>query len=128
MLTFLNPESIGKPFGSYSHVVMAPAGCRWLYVSGQVGNTPDGNVPSDFETQARQTWTNLVAAVRAGGMDVRDIVKVTTFLTRREDIPAARTVRAATLQNHAPASTLLIVSGLADPGLLIEVEAIAARA
>jgi enamine deaminase RidA (YjgF/YER057c/UK114 family) len=128
MLRLLNPDTIAKPFSSYSHVVAAPEGCRWLHVSGQVGAAPDGTIPESFEAQARQTWANVLAAVRAGGMAARDIVKVTTYITRREDIPAVRTIRDEALQGHRSASTMVIVSGLAAPSLLIEVEVIAAQA
>jgi 2-iminobutanoate/2-iminopropanoate deaminase len=127
MLKFTNPDTLSKPFSRYTHVVTAPEGCRWVHISGQVGATVEGGIPEGFEAQARQTWKNVLAAVRAGGMDVKDIVKANIFLTRREDIPASRAIRDELLKGHAPASTMLLVSGLALPSLLLEIEVIAAR-
>lgn len=127
MLKFTNPDTLSKPFSRYTHVVTAPEGCRWVHISGQVGARVDGTVPEGFEAQARQTWANVLAAVRAGGMDIKDIVKANLFLTRREDIQASRSIRDEVLQGHAPASTMLLVSGLALPALLLEIEVVAAR-
>lgn len=128
MLEFTNPGTIGKPFSRYTHVVSAPENCRWVHISGQVGVTRDGSILDGFEAQARQTWANVLHALRAAGMGLDDIVKTNIFLTRREDIQVSRDIREEALQGRAPASTLLIVSGLAHPSLLLEVEVIAARA
>lgn len=127
MLELINPNSIAKPFSRYSHTVVAPENCRWVHISGQVGAAPDGRVLNGFEAQCRQSWANVLHALRAGGMGLDDIVKVNVFLTRREDIGISRTVRDEALQGRAPASTLLIVSGLATPELLLEIEVIAAQ-
>jgi enamine deaminase RidA (YjgF/YER057c/UK114 family) len=127
MLKFHNPNTLSKPFSRYTHVVTAPEGCRWVHISGQVGATVEGAIPEGFEAQARQTWENVLAAVRAGGMDIRDIVKANIFLTRREDIQSSRMIRDEMLEGHAPASTMLLVSGLALPSLLLEIEVVAAR-
>ena len=127
MLKFTNPATLSKPFSRYTHVVTAPEGCRWVHISGQVGATVEGTVPDGFEAQARQTWANVLAAVRAGGMDIKDIVKANIFLTRREDIQSSRSIRDEVLKGHAPASTMLLVSGLALPSLLLEIEVVAAR-
>jgi enamine deaminase RidA (YjgF/YER057c/UK114 family) len=61
-------------------------------------------------------------------MGLQDLVKVTVFLTRPIDIPAYRHIRDQALAGARPASTLLIVAGLAHPDWLIEIEATAARA
>ncbi len=127
MLEFENPQSIGKPFSRYSHVVTAPENCRWVHIAGQVGVARDGSIADGFEAQARLAWANVLHAIRAAGMGLDDIVKTNIFLTRREDIQASRDIREEALQGRAPASTLLIVSGLAHPSLLLEVEAIAAQ-
>ena len=127
MLKFVNPESIAKPFSRYSQVVSAPENCRWAHISGQVGVARDGTMPEGFEAQARLAWANVLHGVRAAGMGLDDIVKVTIYITRRDDIAAYRAVRDEALQGRAPAATMVIVSGLAHPALLIEVEAIAAR-
>ncbi|HJR23145.1 MAG TPA: Rid family hydrolase, partial [Dongiaceae bacterium] len=69
----------------------------------------------------------LIACVEAAGFEVQDLVKVTVLLTRAGDVPASRQVRERVLGAAEPASTLMIVAGLASPDWLIEVEGVAAR-
>lgn len=61
-------------------------------------------------------------------MSVQDLVKVNVILTRAGDVAASRGIRDRMLQGAQPASTLIVVAGLAAPDWLIEVEGIAARA
>lgn len=128
MLTFRNPDGAPAPASRYSQSVEIPAGARWLQISGQIGVRPDGSVCEGAEAQMEQAWSNLIANLRAAGMGPEDLVKVTVFLTRTEDIPVSRSVRERMLQGAAPASTLLVVAGLASPDFLFEVEGIAAKA
>lgn len=128
MIQRLNPASVSAPFSRYSHAVSVPQGYRWLYVSGQVGADRDRKIPKEFEAQAELAWSNLIACIKASGFEVQDLVKVTLLLTRASDIAASRLVRDRMLGPVEPASTLMIVAGLAAPDLLIEVEGVAARA
>lgn len=128
MLTRRNPEGAPAPGSRYSQSVEVPAGARWLHISGQIGVAPDGTVRKGAEAQIEQAWNNLLANLKAAGMGPEDLVKVTVFLTREEDIPVSRTIRQRALGDAAPASTLLVVAGLASPDYLFEVEAIAAKA
>lgn len=121
-----NPPGIAPPASRYSHGVAVPAGARRVVVSGQIGIAPDGTVEEAGEAQMRRCWANLFAVLAEQGLSKRDLVKVTVFLTRREDIALYRTVRDEVLEGHAPASTLLIVSGLAAPDLTVEIEGEAA--
>ena len=84
----------------------------------------DGNIPDDAETQAVFAWRNLLAQLRAAGMDIKNLVKITTIVRDEADISAVRTDRAAVLGSHKPASTL-IVGGLSNAAWKVEVEAIA---
>ena len=127
-IKFLNPEGVVKPFSRYSQAADAPGGFRWLHISGQVGATPDGKILEGFTAQAEQTWKNILAILAAAGMGVQDLVKVNVFLTRAEDIADSRRLRDEALQGAAPASTMLIISALAHPALLVEIEAVAAKA
>ena len=123
-----NPGNVAAPTGPFSHGVEVPSDARWLYISGQIGLAPDGKVPADLEGQANQVWRNIKAILAAAGMGVENLVKCTHFLTRAEDVAAYGKVRAGHLGEARPASTLLVVSALARPGLLVEVEAVAAKA
>ena len=109
----------------YSQAIMVEAG-RTLYVSGQVGLNADGTCPPDFAAQAERAFVNLGGVLAAAGMDVEDIVKMTVFLTDAADYVKYGMIRAAFLGDHKPASTLLIVAGLARPEWKVEVEAVAA--
>lgn len=122
-----NPNTVAAPGGPYSHGIESSPNTRWLHIAGQIGIAPDGNAPTDFEGQADQCWRNVKAILAAAGMSVENLVKVTHFLTRQEDVAAYGKIRARHLGDARPASTLLVISALARPGLLVEVEAIAAK-
>ena len=94
----LNVHNPHAPLGAYSNGISTPAGGRWLHIAGQVG------------------------------MTVADLVKVTHYLVRGEDLPAYNPVRLRHLGSARPASTLVVVAGLARPEWRIEVEAVAWRA
>ena len=96
--------------------------------AGTPGLALDGQLPSDMTGQAELAWTHIVAMLNKAGMTVHDLVKVTHYLLRAEDIPAYVKVRSKYLGDARPASMLLIVPGLVKPDYLLEVEAIAAKA
>ena len=70
-----------------------------------------------------EAFANLRAVLTANGMAVENIVKTTVFLTDRGLLPIFRSARSAVFGDHAPASTLLFVAGLADPRFVVEIEA-----
>jgi len=128
MLTHHNPATIVAPASRYSQAVEAPAGCRWLYISGQIGVGSDGAIEKGFEAQARRTWSNLIATLNTAGMGPRDLMRINIYLTRADDLAAARLTRDEALAGVAPpAGTLVVVAALAHPDLLIEIEAVAAK-
>jgi 2-iminobutanoate/2-iminopropanoate deaminase len=122
-----NPATIAAPQGAYSHSVEAPAGSRTLYIAGQVGVDSKGTIGKTFEVQAENAFKNLAAVLADAGMGFADVVKVTTFLTSRDDAPALREIRSRHMGEHHAAATLLIVAGLAHPDFKIEVEMIAVK-
>jgi enamine deaminase RidA (YjgF/YER057c/UK114 family) len=126
-MKLFNPPKIAAPAATYSHGVEIAPNARWLYVAGQVGTKPDGTMAPDIEGQAEQTWLNVVAILEGGGMNIKNLVKVTSFLTRPQDVPAYAKVRDRFLGDMRPATTMIVVQALARPGWLIEVEAIAAN-
>ncbi|MDR6293528.1 enamine deaminase RidA (YjgF/YER057c/UK114 family) [Inquilinus ginsengisoli] len=125
-ITLHNPAGVAAPFSRYSQGASAPAGARWLHISGQVGATPDGTVPEDPERQMELAWDNLLAVLTDAGMAVTDLVKVDGFIIRPDLLPLYRSVRERRLAGHATASTLVIVAGLVVPSLLVEIQAVAA--
>jgi enamine deaminase RidA (YjgF/YER057c/UK114 family) len=123
---YVNPQSLVKPTG-YTHVVIAPDG-RTVYIAGQVAFDSTGAVvgEGDFSAQAEQVYRNLERALQSVGGTMADLVKTTTFITDIKNLPSLREVRSRRLSKaQPPANTLLQVSSLARPDLLIEIEAVA---
>lgn len=123
-----NPASVHPPRGLYSHSIRVPAGADLVFISGQVGVDETGTVMQGARQQARQVLTNLGRCLEAEGMTFSDIVRLTVYLTNEADIPAIREERLAFLgDKELPTATLLVVKGLAQPELLVEIDAIAAK-
>ena len=123
-VTFSNPATVHAPGSRYSHAALVEGPGHRLVMSGQVGIAPDGTVATGGQDQIAQALANLGAILAAHGMGPAHIVKMVVFLTDRSLIPAWRLERDKFLGGtHAPASTLLVVAGLADPRFVFEVEA-----
>lgn len=86
----------------------------------------DRSIPEDFAEQASLAYTNLHAVLAAAEMPPANLVKVTVYPTDAAHIEAHRTAVCGILPDPPHATTLLVVSHLADPRFLVEVEAIAA--
>jgi enamine deaminase RidA (YjgF/YER057c/UK114 family) len=127
MLKFRNPKTIAPPQAAYSHSVEAPAGARVLAVAGQVGVDASGKLAADFEGQCENAFANLKKVLEDAGMGFGDVIKTTTFITDRANVPKMAAIRQRYMGDARPAATLLIVAGLADPNFLIEVEMTAAK-
>ncbi len=126
MPTSHNPTDIAPAFSRYSLGVEVPSAARWLMISGQVGVAPDGTLAEGAEAQMERSWRNVIAILASAEMTPQNLVKVTAYLTRPEDTALYRQVRDRMLEGAEPASTLVIVAGLADPAWLVEIEATAA--
>jgi 2-iminobutanoate/2-iminopropanoate deaminase len=126
-IKFHNPKSVSLA-GKYSLGAEVPQGARLFYVSGQVGVDSKGKLQPSIEKQVAQVWKNIREVLKSAGMGFKNVVKVNVFLTDSRFIVPYRTIRDRYFPNAPfPASTLLIVQGLADPGMLVEVEVVAAK-
>lgn len=123
MLERLNPPTAPLPASSYSQAIVHPASAKRVVVSGQIGVTVDGKVLDGLDAQVRQSFENLVAVLAAAGATPADVVKVTTFMVAPGDVTVARKWRKHFFGDAAPASTYIVVAGLAAPEFLFEVEA-----
>ena len=124
---FYNPRTVSAPVNPYSHGAEVQGGSKLLYMAGQVGRRGvDGHILPDFESQARQTYSNIEQVLREAGMELTNLVKITTYITDRENLESMRTIRKEILGDHKPAHTLVIAAGLAFEEYLIEVECVAA--
>jgi enamine deaminase RidA (YjgF/YER057c/UK114 family) len=127
---FLSPKTLIPPVG-YSHIAKVNHGTI-VYLAGQVSSDAAGKLigEGNFEAQVEQVFGNLKIAVEAAGGTLADIVKLNIYLVAevdQADVPKLRAIRDRYVNvQKPPASTLVVVSRLARPGWLIEVEAVAA--
>ena len=122
----LRPEGlVNNP--AYSHVVKVTGGTT-VYVAGQVGLDADWELAGDFEAQAVKAFENLKTALAAAGATPEDIVMTRIYIVDydQDKLAGLRAARSTVFDlDVPPASTLLGVSSLAQPGILIEVDATA---
>jgi enamine deaminase RidA (YjgF/YER057c/UK114 family) len=117
---------VSHQIGKYSDAVEVRPNLRWLFTSGTPGLEIHGTLPADITGQTKLAWTHILSVLEQANMDLTDVVKVTQYLTRAEDIAAYAKVRTHFLGDAEPASMLLVVQQLVRPDFLVEVEVIAA--
>lgn len=123
--TRLNPYPVDDRYaGIYAHGV-ATGDPPTVYVSGQIGFGVDGTLPRDFRGQCENAIRNVERVLGEAGLGLGEIVKMSFFLTRRDDMGALVGVRKALLDGVSPAITTVMVAGLVEPEWLVEVEAVA---
>lgn len=120
-----NPEAAGMTTPTHSHAVETRSGTRNLHISGQIGMDASGNIGRDAKEQSTFIFQNIAEVLKAAEMSIDNLVLLRCYLVEASDLPAFREVRASFLSGRRPASTLVIVRALADPRLLVEVEALA---
>jgi enamine deaminase RidA (YjgF/YER057c/UK114 family) len=119
-----NPPGVHTPQANYSHVTRVG---NTLYISGQLGLDVDGTLigPGDAAAQAEQCYRNIQAIIHHFGGSMDDIVKITQYITDLAYRPLVAGPRDRYLGTPGPASTLVVVKGLAAPEYLVEIEALA---
>lgn len=128
MLEHIHSEETPSPLSAHSDAVVIPAGARILISSGQLGMRRDGTIPDTIEEQVEAAFDNVEAVLRAAGMTLADLVKMTTYITDSSYRDAFRAERAKRVGAPAPASTRVVITALSLPDLKIEIEIIAAKA
>lgn len=118
-----NPATVHQPLAGYVHQIELTGPTRWLVLSGQVGQRPDGTVPEDPVEQINIALANLRSNLEAAGMRVEDVVKLTIYLVGEIDVQRRRVALEAWLAGHEPCMTLLFVSALAAPKYRVEMDA-----
>ena len=112
--------------GAFSAGVEAPAG-RTVYISGQVSMDAEGNVvgEDDPKAQTEKVLENVAIVLEEAGGTLDDVVKVTVFITDMGHYDEIHEVRRRFFGEPYPASSMVEVSALIEPRLLVEVEAVA---
>ncbi len=111
---------------NYAHGMVVEGAAKWVHLSGQIGMAPDGTVADGFEAQCRQAFTNIKACLRDAEMTLDDVVMLRIYLIRQEDLATFRRIRGEVFGERIFPSTLLFISGLVTPALLVELEVVAA--
>ncbi|MHC1781382.1 MAG: RidA family protein [Anaerolineaceae bacterium] len=127
MKEFRNPADVHPPIGGYTHQIEIKGSERILILSGQIGRALDGTVPEDPIEQLELAFENLERNLKAAGMEMRDIVKITLYLAGEFDTDRRREATARRLQGHQPCMTVLFVSGFVSPTIRLELDAWASK-
>mgnify|MGYP004000076599 CR=1 FL=1 len=126
MFARYKPTTVAPPSSKFCHGVAVEGAGRWLHLSGQVGCNADGAIAGDAEAQMLQCWRNILNIIEDAGMSRDNLVKVTAYVTDASLVPLYRETRDQMLDGYECASTLLVISALAHPDWVVEIEAIAA--
>lgn len=113
---------VAPPVSHYCHVTKAGP---IVWVSGVVGVTADGKIPESTVEQFDIAMDVMDKSLRAAGAGPEHVVKVLVFMTDIKERPLINPRRIAYFGEHKPASTLVEVTGLVDPRMKVEIEAMA---
>lgn len=121
--------SSGGPWeasAGYSRALAVGDAC---YVSGTTDAGPDGTSlhPGDAAAQARASWAIVEGALTEAGFTLEDVVRTRMYIVDPDDAPAVAAVHGEVFKHVRPAATLVVVTRLMAPTLLVEVEAEALR-
>ena len=122
----MNPTTVAPPIRSYySNCVRVEAGSM-LYISGQIGVDRSGKlIGPGVAEQAEQALRNIELILATHGATMRDVVKVTVYVTNIDDLDVIAPARMKYFPEDGPASAIVEVRRLAM-GAKVEIEAIAA--
>jgi 2-iminobutanoate/2-iminopropanoate deaminase len=126
----IRSDALSEPSGHFSQAVLVTEPGRLLFVSGMTARGADGAVVGrgDIKQQTHQVCRNLAAALEAAGGSLSDVVRVDVFVRNIEHFSEIHEVRREYFSSPAPASTMLEVSKMVDPEMLIEINAVASLA
>jgi 2-iminobutanoate/2-iminopropanoate deaminase len=127
---FVQPENVAKPAGVWSPAVVVTQPGKMVFLSGFTARSENGDVvcEGDLSGQTRLVCENLKKTMKAAGGDLKDIVSVCVFVKdniSRANFKDIHAVRREYFPTDPPSSTMVQVSGLVDPRMLIEINAIA---
>jgi 2-iminobutanoate/2-iminopropanoate deaminase len=124
-----NPEGFKNVRATvYNHFVRVDQPRSLIFVSGQVSRDRDGNQvgAGSMLEQTRQCIRNVEASLAAAGATLKDVVWTTVYTTDIREFKQIVAAREEFFKDNLPTSTMVEVAHLADPGLLVELQVIAA--
>lgn len=123
------PPGLRAPSG-YSHGLLAPAGCRLLFIAGQIGWDATGRLAGGFAAQFAQALDNVLAVLATAGGRPLDLASLTVFVCDRGEYLAARTELGDAWRSrfgrHYPAIALVEVTALLELEARVEIQGVAA--
>src|SRR5262245_37420804 len=111
-----------------AHGMEVPPNARILFCNGQVGARLDGTVPEDPRDQIEVIFERIHIILAASSMTFADVVKFTVYVTDKSILDDYFRVRGRIMGDHSPPATLLVVQTFPRPGVVVEIETIAAKA
>jgi 2-iminobutanoate/2-iminopropanoate deaminase len=122
----IQPKTLPDPRPRYTHGILTEGG-KLFFVAGQTASDQNGNVvgKGDIKAQTKQVFANLKTVLEEAGGTMDDLVMTTTYIVDRKYREGYNEVRLGIYKKDPPTSTLVIVTGLADPDYLIEIAGIA---
>ena len=134
MVEYVSGNGKFASFGAYSPLARISAPQELVAVAGQLGADSGGGLTGagDMAAQVRQVFQNVGTALEEAGLSFGDILKFTTYVVGRDNIPDFMSTRTEVFaeiypDGKYPPNTLLIVPGLVEERFVVEVEALAAR-
>lgn len=122
-----NPSTLYAPHGPYFNAVEIAPQDSLIYSSGIIGATSDGTILSVPAEQITEAWRNVARFLEGCGLETEHLVRLKIHLTDMKWYDLSRDARIAALGEPMNAAvTGLVVAGLFDPDLVIEIEVIAA--
>ncbi len=119
----INTHQAPPALGPYSQAVMNN---NMLFISGQLGIDPAGNMQEGFEAQANQVFANLKAILEAAGMSFSHVVKASVFLKDMNNFTALNEIYSRYFSSPFPAREAIEVARLPRDGM-VEISLIAQR-
>ena len=123
--TPIRPDGIAPPVATFAHAVLSEASGQILHTAGVVPILPDGTVPESLTDQASTVWANVLAILFEASMGPANVVSITTYVVPGQDLDVVMAERDRALDGSLAASTLVVVSELAQPAWKVEVAVIA---
>lgn len=126
MRKVIQPKQLSDPRPRYSQGILTKPD-RLLFIAGQTASDKDGNVAGkgDIEAQTHQVFKNLSSVLKEAGGSLDNLVMTTTYITDRKYREGYNRVRQQYYKKDPPTSTLVIITGLAHPDYLIEINGVA---
>ncbi len=122
-MKLITPPGAPTPVGPYSPAVVVG---NLVFVSGQAGRDPATNtVAPDVEAQTEQTLRNIETILKGAGSSLARVVRCGVFLVDITEFSKMNAVYARMFGGHRPARTTVEVSALPEPGLRVEIDAVA---